>query len=109
MGKESHDGKETRWPRGVIVEQQCGLDWLPCESTSVSKKPGDTGSLKMQKDEGHERIPEGPTCFVAHFSQALRANDQSAAIGAPGRHRLLPRGCDAQWRIQKLSNLIIEG
>jgi len=40
--------------------------------------------LKKQKDEGHERIPEGPTCFAAHFSHALRAHDQSAAIGVAG-------------------------
>ena len=39
---------------------------------------------KEKKDKGHERIPEGPTCFAAHFSQALRAHDQSAAIGGAG-------------------------
>lgn len=45
MGKDSHDGKEARWPGGVVVEQQRSLDRLPCESMVVSYKSGETGSL----------------------------------------------------------------
>jgi hypothetical protein len=38
MVKDSHDRKEPRRPRRVVVEQQRRLDLLPCESTAVGYK-----------------------------------------------------------------------
>jgi hypothetical protein len=52
--------------------------------------------LEEAKRRGHERIPEGPMCFAAHFSHALRAHDQSAAIGGAGASP--PATAARMWR-----------
>lgn len=93
MVKDSHDREEPRRPGRVVVEQQRRLYLLPCESTGVRYRSGETVSLRKRKGGRGSREYQRGRCTSLPTSPTPGASTTSPPpLGAGAASRCGLRG-----------------